>query len=131
MFSVEDVARNMSLLGHDMYKLSDTSLLASQFANLYCKIIDLNIVEDFLDVPEYFWEDDSWEPFYCRLHRYLEVAARIELINHRFTCIKEMLTVVNSDRCLAQDVRLTWIIILLLLLQVISLVMKESIGGSS
>eukprot|EP00922_Rhytidocystis_sp_ex-Travisia-forbesii_P018871 GHVS01028025.1.p1 GENE.GHVS01028025.1~~GHVS01028025.1.p1 ORF type:complete len:561 (-),score=90.31 GHVS01028025.1:88-1770(-) len=126
---VEQVARDMALLGHEMYKLTDTRLLASQFADLYCKIIDLNIVEDFLDIPEYFWEDDQWEAFYRRLHTYLEVASRIAIINQRFTCVKEILKVVNTDRCLAQEVRLTWIIILLLILQVISLVFKDVIAG--
>eukprot|EP00921_Rhytidocystis_pertsovi_P018656 GHVQ01029540.1.p1 GENE.GHVQ01029540.1~~GHVQ01029540.1.p1 ORF type:complete len:249 (+),score=31.34 GHVQ01029540.1:16-762(+) len=121
---VEQIARDLALLGRQMYN-TDAGHVITQFAELYCRIIELNIVEDFLDVPEYFWQDDRWEGFYLRLHKYLEIKARINLINHRYLCIKEMMTVITDDRSIVQEVRLTWIVILLLMLQVIFLVMEE------
>eukprot|EP00920_Eleutheroschizon_duboscqi_P011830 GHVT01028276.1.p2 GENE.GHVT01028276.1~~GHVT01028276.1.p2 ORF type:complete len:180 (+),score=46.88 GHVT01028276.1:96-635(+) len=91
-------------------------------AALQQQIIDVNIVQDLLDVPAVFWEDDRWQPFWKRVHKYLEVAERIDVLNSRYKCLQGFLGVVHSEREAAQSFRLTWIIVVLLCLQIVAIV---------
>ncbi|PHJ21349.1 family cog1723 domain-containing protein [Cystoisospora suis] len=95
-----------------------------QFASLLAKMIDVNIIQDFLDVPEYFWEDDKWQSFWQRVHNHLELRERVELLNNRYSCILELLNVVRRERSHSQEFRLTWIIVLLLTAQTIAVALK-------
>lgn len=49
---------------------------------------------DFLDVPQYFWDQNTFQPFWKRLHDYLELENRMEVLNLRIRCLKEVLKVV-------------------------------------
>ncbi|KAL8434057.1 hypothetical protein Efla_001529 [Eimeria flavescens] len=86
--------------------------------DLLGKIVDVNIVQDFRDVPEYFWNDDTWQHFWRRLYGHLEIQKRINLLNNRYFCIHELLKVIREERRSRQEFRLTWIVVILLVLQV-------------
>ncbi|KAL8271459.1 hypothetical protein Esti_004660 [Eimeria stiedai] len=85
--------------------------------DLLGKIVDVNIVQDFRDVPEYFWNDDTWQHFWRRLYDHLEIQKRINLLNSRYFCIHELLKVIREERRSRQEFRLTWIVVILLFFQ--------------
>ncbi|XP_026192354.1 uncharacterized protein LOC34621212 [Cyclospora cayetanensis] len=93
--------------------------------DLLGKVVDVNIVQDFRDVPEYFWNDDTWQHFWARLYSHLEIQKRINLLNNRYFCIHELLKVVREERRTRQEFRMTWIIVFLLFFQVIALVLRN------
>ncbi|KFH00452.1 ACR, YagE family COG1723 domain-containing protein [Toxoplasma gondii VAND] len=95
-----------------------------QFADLSVRIITVNIVENFLDVPDFFWEDDKWQAFWHRVHHHLQLQERIDILNTRYSCILELLNVVRREQCQDHEFRMTWIIVLLLVAQVVAAAVK-------
>lgn len=93
--------------------------------DLLGKIVDVNIVQDFRDVPEYFWNDDTWQHFWRRLYGHLEIQKRINLLNNRYFCIHELLKVIREERRSRQEFRLTWIVVILLFFQVLAVALRN------
>lgn len=43
-----------------------------------------------LDSPDYFWEEDEFEPLYSKMMRYLDVAHRVTVLNTRLDVLREL-----------------------------------------
>ncbi|CAN0570642.1 unnamed protein product, partial [Ectocarpus sp. 12 AP-2014] len=46
-----------------------------------CEQNEVNLHSDILDTPEYFWEEDAWEPAYEALCAYLDIPLRVDNLN--------------------------------------------------
>lgn len=57
---------------------------------------DVNLNSDMLDEPDFFWEDDEYEPLYKKMMRYLDVENRVQILNTRLDILRE-LYVAHSD----------------------------------
>lgn len=114
------------LKSNPLTKFSD-GLLVKRFAEVHTAIIDVNLVHDFLDVPDIFWVDDKWQRLWRRFYHYFEIKERIEILNKRFACLQELLEILNADRKHMQEDRLTIVIIIILILQVAALAIRSFI----
>eukprot|EP01068_Selenidium_serpulae_P014734 Selendium_serpulae@DN6136_c0_g1_i1.p2 len=94
---VRNSLANMGLDDDVTGKLSDV-LLVKRFAEVHTAIIDVNLVHDFLDVPDFFWVDDKWQKLWRKFYGYFEIKERIEILNKRFACLQELLEILNADR---------------------------------
>lgn len=69
--------------------------LARMVGDLFVQRNEINLHSDILDTPDYFWEDDTYEPEYNKVWKYLDVDRRVELLNQRLNVMKELLEVLQ------------------------------------
>jgi len=50
----------------------------------------VNLNSDMLDEPDFFWEDDEFQPLYKKTMRYLDVDKRVEVLNTRLDILREL-----------------------------------------
>lgn len=46
-----------------------------------------------LDEPDFFWEDDEYEPLYKKVMKYLSVDNRVQILNTRLDILRELYVV--------------------------------------
>jgi uncharacterized Rmd1/YagE family protein len=63
--------------------------------DLFVQRNEINLHSDILDTPDYFWEDDKYEPEYNKVWKYLDIDRRVELLNQRLNVMKELLDVLQ------------------------------------
>lgn len=80
---------------------------------------DVNLHSDILDTPDFFWEEDKFEPEYKMVMRYLEMAGRVEVVNKRLDLLRELLDVLQEQAEANHAVALEWIVIWLIVIEVI------------
>jgi uncharacterized Rmd1/YagE family protein len=51
---------------------------------------DVNLNSDMLDEPDFFWEDDEYEPLYRKVMKYLDVDNRVQILNTRLDILREL-----------------------------------------
>lgn len=78
---------NLSTLGSIKYSQTDISKLIGQ---LFIELADVNLHSDILDEPDFFWEDDAYEPLYTRMVKYMDVAKRVKILNTRLDILREL-----------------------------------------
>eukprot|EP00752_Nemacystus_decipiens_P006908 g6202.t1 len=83
-----------------------------------CEQNEVNLHSDILDTPEYFWEEDAWEPAYEALCAYLDIPLRVDNLNKRLSILRELLDVLSTQSTNAHATRLEVIIIYLIFVEV-------------
>lgn len=43
-----------------------------------------------LDEPDFFWEDDEFQPLYKKMMKYLDVDNRVQILNTRLDILREL-----------------------------------------
>lgn len=74
----------------------------------------LNLYTDILDIPDFFWEEDRFEPEYNIVWKYLEMDIRVTVLNKRLDMIKDMLDLLQFHVERSEMNSLDWIIIILI-----------------
>ncbi|OII71295.1 uncharacterized protein cubi_01770 [Cryptosporidium ubiquitum] len=88
--------------------------IRKRFSELYSYQISVNLVEDFLDIPEIFWHNYRFHSVWRNLQQYLEISERLQVLNRRIVMMQELLKVITEEYQTTQANRLTWIVIILL-----------------
>ena len=78
---------------------------------------DVNLHSDILDTPDFFWEEDKFEPEYKMVMRYLEMSGRVEVVNKRLDLLRELLDVLQEQMEANHAVTLEWIVIWLIVIE--------------
>ncbi len=110
----EELARNG-------YINIDHIALNKKIGKLYLKKNEINLDTDILDVPDYFWNNDKYQPNFNVVCKYFEISKRTEVINHRLNIIGELLYVLNEEVNFNHISNLDWTIIILILINVLIL----------
>eukprot|EP01054_Gregarina_sp_Poly1_P011012 Gregarina_sp_Poly_1__11011@NODE_877_length_5897_cov_644_465180_g285_i3_p2_GENE_NODE_877_length_5897_cov_644_465180_g285_i3NODE_877_length_5897_cov_644_465180_g285_i3_p2_ORF_typecomplete_len505_score31_48DUF155/PF02582_14/3_7e26_NODE_877_length_5897_cov_644_465180_g285_i318083322 len=100
------------------------SSLVQKVADLYVKVIDINLVQKITDVPEYFWEHPEHQKVWRSVHAYMEIHSRVALLNNRCTWTQQLLSDLTHTKQDAREVQLTWICILWIIAYVTSLLVE-------
>lgn len=80
----------------------------------------VNLLSSVLDTPEYFWSaPDHLQVLYKRVCEYLEIETRVEVLNTRFVVLQEFLDLLREHQNNKHMVRLEWIVIWLIVVEVI------------
>ncbi len=78
-----------------------------------------------LDTPEFFWEHSELEPLYALAANYLDLEARVEVLNQRLDVIHELFEMLVNELNHQHSSRLEWTIILLIILEVVLTLLRD------
>lgn len=85
----------------------------------------INLHQELLDTPEFFWEYSELEPVYKLTAHYLDCERRVNVLNQRLTVLKEMFDMLNDQYNHKQSAHLEWTIIWLIVIEVVLAVSKD------
>ncbi|KAI9138477.1 hypothetical protein BKA69DRAFT_1031423 [Paraphysoderma sedebokerense] len=86
--------------------------------------MSVNLVSNVLDIPELFWAEPSLEPLYHAIVSYLEIPQRVKTVNLRTEVISDLLDMLSSHMNSSKMDYLTWIIIILIAVDVVVLLLE-------
>ncbi|CUV06069.1 unnamed protein product [Cryptosporidium hominis] len=122
---IEDCVENIKYLPLKLAQVGASSVIEEEFkvevpqvrkrfSELYSYQISVNLVEDFLDIPEIFWHNYKFHSVWRNLQEYLEISERLQVLNRRIVMMQELLKVITEEYQTTHANRLTWIVIILL-----------------
>lgn len=94
--NTKHIPSNLATTGSIQYSQADISKLIGQ---LFIELADVNLHSDILDEPDFFWEDDEYEPLYKRTLKYLDVANRVKILNKRLDILRELCVPALTSHC--------------------------------
>jgi uncharacterized Rmd1/YagE family protein len=100
-------------------KVKDHSQVAKKIGELFVHGCDVNLRSDVLEVPDILWDMDEVLPVYHLSRKYLEIEERLEILNHRLQVMQEMYAMIQEELHDAQSVRIEWIIIVLIAVNIL------------
>lgn len=80
---------------------------------------DITLHFNLLDTPEFFWDYPELESYYLALAKYLDLAPRIELLNHKLATIHELLDMLAEEQRHKHSAFLEWVIIVLIAVDIL------------
>ena len=80
---------------------------------------DVNLHTEILDTPTFFWKEENFEKDYKTVMGYLEMSGRTEILNKRLDMLRELLDVLQQQMENAHAVKLEWIVIWLIVVEVV------------
>ena len=92
--------------------------IAKLIGELFIVRNSVNLYSDILDTPDVFWEEDKYQPTYENARMYFDIDKRIEVMNSRMGIIRELLDLMSAQQEQTHGLRLEWIIIWLILIEV-------------
>lgn len=78
----------------------------------------INLHQELLDTPDFFWEYSELEPIYKFTAHYLDRERRVNVLNQRLTVLKELFDMLNDQYNHKQSAHLEWTIIWLIVIEV-------------
>jgi uncharacterized Rmd1/YagE family protein len=81
---------------------------------MYKLRMDVNLIGGILDTPELFWSEASLYPLYEAINQYLEIGARVQVLNDRLAVVGDLLEIIHDYVDQRGMDRVTWIIIWLI-----------------
>ncbi|SCP03819.1 conserved protein, unknown function [Plasmodium ovale] len=100
----------------------------SSMLGVYTSIIHVNAVQDFLDIPEYFWDRVRYEHVWFevrRMHKYMEISERVKILNKRYNYYKDFLKVIKTEVYNKKTFFTYRIVVLLLFIHVLALILND------
>ncbi|KYN02713.1 Glutathione synthetase [Cyphomyrmex costatus] len=78
----------------------------------------INLTSDLLDTPDFYWERDDLESLYQQICGYFSIAKRTKVMNERLNHCLELVSILSSHLSDRHHVRLEWMIIILIMVEV-------------
>ena len=118
--TMDDIPTTMAKQGgvNDKAK-KDHKRVAKKIGELITLGCDVNLRSDVLELPDLLWEMDDVLPVYHFSRKYLDIAARLDVVNQRLTVMQEMYTMVQEQIHEDQSTRIEWIIIILIAVNIL------------
>lgn len=85
----------------------------------------INLHQELLDTPEFFWEHSDLEPYYAQIAHYLDRERRVSVLNQRLAIVQELFDMLATELNHQHSSRLEWTIIWLIVIEVFLTVMKD------
>lgn len=85
----------------------------------------INLHQELLDTPEYFWEHSDLEPYYAQMAHYLDRERRVNVLNQRLLILQELFDMLAAELNHQHSSRLEWTIIWLIVIEVVLTVGKD------
>jgi len=121
---IMDVVEETKNLPEALAETGEVKIHGKDIAKLIGKVFlqksAVNLLSNVLDTPEFFWHRaDIYQSLYNRISEYLELESRVELLNSRFNVLQEMLDMLRQHHANCHGVRLEWIVIWLIVVEVV------------
>lgn len=78
----------------------------------------LNLYSELIETPDLYWEEPELEALYSLISKRLDVAPRIAILNKKLDYASESVNILKSHLSEEQGVRLEWMIIILIMVEV-------------
>lgn len=79
----------------------------------------INLHQELLDTPEFFWEHSDLEPYYALTAHYLDRERRVIVLNERLRILQELFDMLAAELNHQHSSRLEWTIIWLIVIEVV------------
>nr|XP_012153748.1 PREDICTED: glutathione synthetase-like [Megachile rotundata]XP_012153749.1 PREDICTED: glutathione synthetase-like [Megachile rotundata]XP_012153750.1 PREDICTED: glutathione synthetase-like [Megachile rotundata]XP_012153751.1 PREDICTED: glutathione synthetase-like [Megachile rotundata]XP_012153752.1 PREDICTED: glutathione synthetase-like [Megachile rotundata] len=79
----------------------------------------INLSSDLLDVPDFYWERDDLEQLYQQICSYFNIAKRTRVINEKLNHCVELVSILSAHLSDRHHIRLEWMIIVLIMVEVV------------
>lgn len=79
----------------------------------------INLHQELLDTPEFFWEHADLEPYYALVAHYLDRERRVSVLNQRLLILQELFDMLAAELNHQHSSRLEWTIIWLIVIEVV------------
>lgn len=93
--------------------------LSKKIGELFLVKSSLNLHYDLLDTPDFFWEYSEYESYYERMIKYLDLKARVEVLNKKLEVIQELFDMLKGEQNHKYSSLLEWIIIVLIAFEIV------------
>ena len=101
-----------------MERLSERDV-SMAVGRLFTVRTEVNLNAALLRTPDYFWEDDQYEPQYQIARKYLEISKRLDVLNKKLDVVGNLLDVLQTQLTNEHANKLEYIIVVLILLEVV------------
>ncbi|CAF0914717.1 unnamed protein product [Didymodactylos carnosus] len=112
---IADLAEQLKRGQHPHIK---AGLIQRKSGELYSLKHAVNLSHDFLDTPDFYWDNRRLEQLYLKTFNYLVISKRTKVLNERLNFSLEMISVIEGLQNEKKHVRLEWIIIILICCEV-------------
>ncbi len=92
---------------------------AKKMGELFLVRTKINLHYDLLDTPEFFWEYPEYESYYEKISKYLDIKARVEVLNKKVEVIQELFDMLGNEQNHRYSSFLEWIIIILIGVEIV------------
>jgi uncharacterized Rmd1/YagE family protein len=118
---IDHMMQNYRYIPEDLAKTGAVELPENKLGKMIGEVFvirhDVNLHSDILDIPDFFWEETTYEPEYALTTRYLEMNHRVEILNTRSDMLKELLSVLQQQKDNDHASNLEWIVIWLIVVE--------------
>ena len=125
--SVEKSSNDMRVYPQRLATIGKVGLtereISMKIGSLFVLRNSVNLYGDFLDTPEFLWEDDVFEPSFARARRYLDLDKRISVLNSRLDVLNQLLDILSQQATNMHANRLELIITVLILFEVFLMIL--------
>jgi uncharacterized Rmd1/YagE family protein len=115
---IEDKIEDYKYIPETLALSGKINLSARQLGNMIGEVFvirhDVNLHNEILNIPDYFWKENSVEPLYRMTSLYLEMEPRTEVLNKRLDLLRELLKLLQHQHENSHNIKLEWIIIWLI-----------------
>jgi uncharacterized Rmd1/YagE family protein len=94
--------------------------ISKQIGFLFNERYSINLHNDILDTPEFFWRKPSYEPLYIMTADFQDIQVRQNILNHRLDMIHELYTLLSNELNYKHSTRLELIIIFLIAIEAVA-----------
>lgn len=112
------------LAEHGRIRLSGKQI-RKMMGRLFIDRHSINLHQELLDTPEFFWEHSDLEPTYNLAAHYVDRERRVNVLNQRLTVLKELFDMLNAEVNHKHSSRLEWTIIWLIVIEVVLVLSKD------
>jgi uncharacterized Rmd1/YagE family protein len=78
----------------------------------------INLSSDLLDTPDFYWENEQLESLYNQVCNYFAIARRTKVMNEKINHCVELIELLSSHLSDKHHIRLEWMIIILIMVEV-------------
>lgn len=79
----------------------------------------INLNSEYLDIPEYFWDNPNVEQYYKMGLRFFDIRQRVQALNQRLSVLQELFDMLSNQVQYKHAAALEWIIITLIFLELL------------
>jgi len=99
--------------------------ISQHIGKLFSQKNSINLDSYALDTPEFFWKRPRYEPFYQLAVEFLDIHARLSILNSKLNVVHELYEILSNELKHAHSSFLEWIIIILIMVEVLISLLKE------
>jgi uncharacterized Rmd1/YagE family protein len=92
--------------------------IRKMMGRLFIDRSSINLHQELLDTPEFFWEHSELEPYYALMAHYLDRERRVSVLNQRLIILQELFDMLAAELNHQHSSRLEWTIIWLIVIEV-------------